>query len=388
MTTDLHELLRERAQAAPLEPLDVGALSRAGDRRLRRRRGLLVAGSAAAILLVAGGAVALGQRDAGTRSRQPASSPSGAASPGIAATSIAWSRGSIIHDGAQTIDVGRTIYRLVQTSSGFVFSDYQGRVLSWHDGEVHVVGTSGGPLTGTAQSPLAGWVEGTGKTLSFVVFDQATGAVIPIAGHSSSAPGPAPGGYENGDIAVIDGDTVYWRDGRQTYEATISEDRASTPRVLSIGARWLLLGVANGVAVLNDEDTGAIEVGRLADPAKLALRESSDPALLSPDGRWLVGESLPNQDPRVYDTATGAPTSLAVKAGFLLVYEWLDDDTVAVLSARTEHTDYQLLACSVTTGQCRVVVADLGEAPVKPGGGNGSGFALPIGDYYFPFPHG
>jgi len=71
MTEKLKNLLHERAAAVDFAVPDVDSLTRAGDRRRRRRTAAIVAGSVA-VLAVVGGAVALPQLVGGDGSPEPA----------------------------------------------------------------------------------------------------------------------------------------------------------------------------------------------------------------------------------------------------------------------------------------------------------------------------
>ena len=81
-------------------------------------------------------------------------------------------------------------------------------------------------------------------------------------------------------------------------------------------------------------------------------------AQISPDARWL---NMDADEPTIYDLRTAKRVPIDIDGRFFGVgYEWLDEDTVAVLAARTETSPVELLSCDVPSGACTVTVDDLG----------------------------
>ena len=112
-----------------------------------------------------------------------------------------------------------------------------------------------------------------------------------------------------------------------------------------------------------------------------------DALSLSPDGGWAaVGFSQASGPVRVFDVRTGVESELPIDVFTAYPYEWLDDDTLALLSLPTAGAHYQLLTCRVSASTCAVAVPDLGEG--RDEGANGVHFVLPTGEPYFPYPHG
>jgi hypothetical protein len=92
---------------------------------------------------------------------------------------------------------------------------------------------------------------------------------------------------------------------------------------------------------------------------------------LAPDGRhWFTDE---NDEFAVYDSATGRRQDPAHPGfEFAAPYQWLNDDTMAVIAVpdADKGGPVSLLTCRVSTDDCRVAAADIG---------NYGDFAVPVG---------
>jgi hypothetical protein len=144
--------------------------------------------------------------------------------------------------------------------------------------------------------------------------------------------------------------------------------------------------MADGLLLEQDQQTGGLSAVRSGGSVPLGV--PSGTPLVSPNGDWVAFGADASETPvLVYDTHSGNPSSLDIHAFRALPTQWLDASTVVLLVAPSEDADYQLWRCSVPSGDCGVAVADLGSGPTT-SGGNGLRFALPIGDYWFPYPHG
>ncbi len=126
MTTDLHDLMSERAERLDPPALDASAIMAAGDRRVRRRR--WTGGAGAAVLCVAAALAAPAVLGGSGTDGLVAERPADREDP------VAWVSGSVLHtspDGPE-VELGRgSRSRSSRADSGFVFSDA--------DGHVHVV---------------------------------------------------------------------------------------------------------------------------------------------------------------------------------------------------------------------------------------------------------
>lgn len=377
MTETLHTLLHERAERADLAPVDLDRVVRDGGRAVVRRRRSITAGVVAALVGTAGvGMGALG----GDRDRRPTERP-----PEISSTAdgISWAEGSVIHDGASTLDVGHTIGRYVSTSVGYVFTDGHGQVWSAHDGTVESVGTTVGRLVSDPDGTLAGWADTSGKRLVYAVLDQSTGMVATFQGHARPL-AVAPGILLEGGMIGVDGRTAVWRDDDSYYRAELWTDGTPLPETIPPGNA--VIGVGAGLLLEQEPQTGRIWVVRPG--SRTSLGTPNGTPLVAPGGDWVAfGSDASGTPVDVYDTRSGDAVTLDIDAFRAVATQWLDDETVVLMVAPAEDADYQLWRCAVPEGRCAVAVADLGSGPTT-SRGNGLRFALPIGDVWFPYPHG
>jgi hypothetical protein len=94
------------------------------------------------------------------------------------------------------------------------------------------------------------------------------------------------------------------------------------------------------------------------------------PGQFSEGGHYLT---LDADSPEVFDVRTGEQVDFGLR-GFATGYEWLDADTLVILSADTEHGQLRLLTCTVPAADCQVAV-ELGDVDEFPGD-----LALPVGE--------
>ncbi len=353
MTGALRTTMQTRADALDGFDLDLDAIVHAGDRRVRRRRNALVGGGAA-LALVAGG-TAFGLHDRGTT-----------AEPGPASDSaqpFTYAVGSVIHSGTSRFDVGVPVDSMVQTATGVVFADSQQRVYVEKDGSTHQVGR-------LSLAPTSLVVDDAGTTVAWVDGDRLevyTGGGAP----ATSAPVQQPAG---GDAAValkaISGNTVWFWDGRGTmaYDLGSGQERhvAGYPdrdNLQDVSAGRMLVqiqdgstGAGIGMSVLDQASRGG------SAPPQVPEVYSGD---LSPDGtHWFTQDA---DQFAVFDSATASRQDPSYKSlGFVFAapYQWLDDDTMAVLalpSGSTDHPLISLLTCHVSTDACVVTASDIGD---------------------------
>lgn len=149
---------------------------------------------------------------------------SGAPDPGIeiATTTVqsnfpTYARGSVIHNGTDTVDVGAPVRAFVRTSVGYVAVDPAGVVRSVVGGSVSEVGRVAAPAIRLVSDPdgdLAGWVEISGDRPAFAVLDQSDGSLTTndertLAGQPLLADQKDPAYF----YAIDDG-VAYWNDSR------------------------------------------------------------------------------------------------------------------------------------------------------------------------------
>lgn len=365
MTEKLKSLLHEQAETVDFAVPDVAALTRAGDRRVRRRRGLV--GGVAALAVV--GALAAPRIVGGAPDSTPVVSE-----PAPQPAQVTWATGHVLHVGDRTIDVGVGVKAYVRTSAGFVVADPAGVVHSVVDGKVSDVGRTDARhprLVADSAGTLVGWVERDGDRLGFVVLDQATGrttrnddATAPGMGLLADQPDPA---YF---YAISDG-TAYWRDLR----GAVAVDLASGDvRVIDADARngFDILDAEDGVIAFNASDDGTA-LGATRRGALMLPQVYGSMGTFSPGAGYYSSDA---DEPQVYDARTGERVALDLHYAFATGYEWLDGHRLAVLAQKTGRSPVQLLTCAVPAGTCDVTVADLGSFDDL----QGDGFQLPVGE--------
>lgn len=95
--------------------------------------------------------------------------------------------------------------------------------------------------------------------------------------------------------------------------------------------------------------------------------------VFSPDARYYSSDA---DEPEVHDARTGRRIDFDLGGRtFATGYEWLDDETLAMLAAKGENGPVELLSCAVPEGSCTSVVDDLGTFEELLGH-----FQLPVGE--------
>lgn len=355
MTEKLKTLMDESAQQQFAAP-DLDAIVRAGDRTVRRRRLAVGAAGLAAAAVVATGVVLVTGDGSGTDNSQVADHTGT-----LPVDVLTWSWDDAFHTAEATYPVGHPIKAYVRTSAGYAFTDGEGKVFSFVDGEVAEIGSidADNPrLVADDEGSLVGWVDPSGGELSFVAYDLADGTTSRF-GSASAGTGTLADEEDPFYLYAIDGRTAYVHDsdGAVAHDVDTGEER-----VIDANARngFDIKGVENGVvafAVDNQEDVGTIL--RSPDGGTIDLAPGwGGPAYFSPDGRWVA---LEGDKPEIYDATTGERVSIDIGGRpFGTEAEWLDNDTVVVGAAQKLVGPLQLLTCEVPAGTCSVVVPDLG----------------------------
>jgi hypothetical protein len=358
--TDLPTLLHERADRAHLAPIDLDAVVRTGDRRVRRRR-LATYGGALAVAGAVGGAALLGGGGGSPRAVDPAS-PVPSASAGDASWFL---DGRLHHDGTST-DLGLDVVTYVRTSVGFVLVDTDDVVWSWTGrGEPERVGTAAEAsprLAGDPQGTVAAWIQVRGSERSVTMVDQATGTTSELRGAG------------DGDAAVtaVDGDRVWWRQDGQSLSWSRTQGEVPVPPGTTV------LAAAAGRIVYLRDDRVLTALGTAPGDDDVVLDDSyHDVGALSPDGALWSADA---DEVGVVRTSDGEPVPLDLDAAFSTGYEWLDEDTLVVLAGDGDPDDggsmtARILVCEVPGGSCTDASGELGTFDDLEAGD----FALPVG---------
>lgn len=363
---DIQTLLSERASTIAPPVLDLDAITRAGTRRVRRRR--LTAAGGMAVVVTAAVAVPASLLGAGVLG-------SGDPDSGFAGTDasvVTWSTGNVIHAGDRAIDVGHKVDLFVEVPDGYVFADPERTVWHWTDGEARRVGelaTDHGRQL-VADGPHVAWVDDN----LYTVLDT-TDDTYRREGTAEIEPAPEFGGPA---VDALDGDHLYVRDARGALRFDLST-RALTVIVPAedIAPAFRFDDVEGGLVLFSNE----VDEPQ-PDEATYASREVSQPGAplavsggnLSPDGRLVMSENSSTQSDHftLIEVATGEDlTPAAADAyGFFLGYAWLDNDTYAAFAFKDAEDPRlaDLLTCEVA-GACTVTT----ETPLR------WPFQLPIG---------
>ncbi len=360
MTGQLRTTLNTRADDLTTWEADLDAIVRDGDRRVRRRR-VAVASGLAGVLAVAGGTAALTTR--GHARPQPAEQDT---------RPLSYAVGQVIHTGNGQVDVGVKVESMVQTINGFVFSGPDQKVYEEKDGDVqeigHLANAQSRIVTGD-DGLVVTWWDGERIHAWPTAFASGTANTIPVA---ESWQPDSPPHVE----ALSDGHMWYW-DGQETKVAEVRPTPSTafwpdsgfpTPDTIQDAAGdKLLVRVAGGMAVI-DANLRPLDGDQLPgwEPGTdLSGVEPQVPNLstgdLAPDGKhWF---SHDNDEFALFDSASGQRQEPAHPGfAFAAPYQWLGDDTMAVLATHGSSDDPQisLLTCRVSTNDCQVTAPDIG----------------------------
>jgi hypothetical protein len=379
MTGQLRTTLQRRADQLDTWQVDPEVIARAGDRRIRRRRTAL-AGGVAGIIAVAGGVTVLVARDHATQV-QPADQD---------VKPLTYAVGSVIHTGNGTVDVGRKVDAMVRTKWGFVFSTPDHQVFSEQDGEVHQIGHL--PANSKLFASDDGWVTawwdgqviqtwpgyGPGESATTVDFDRSS-PHGPTSGWPSGSP-PRVEAVSDGHVWYFDGrdhwiseswpttTTAIWKDVNPPGSGTVVD--AAGDQILVKTDDGMTVTTANLLPERVDQQAGWKPGGDLT--GLTAQVKNLDYGDLAPDGKhWFTDE---NDEFAVFDSATGQRQDPAHPGyAFAAPYQWLDDDTMAVLALKgtSDNEPVSLLTCHVSTDDCQVTAPDIGHY---------GDFAVPVGE--------
>ncbi|MGA9746724.1 MAG: hypothetical protein WBQ50_04635 [Nocardioides sp.] len=353
MTGLLSDVMHDRADTAGHPVVDLDAIVRVGDRRLRRNRAVSGLAVAAVVLAAAAGSVtAMGLLDLGDdlAADAPPTDPK-------AALAI----GDQIHVGARTFDVGRPVASLVQTDDGLVYTTTDDTV--WlYDGEtsVEVGRADGNRLRADDAGSLVSWVAlAEDGHPQYVVFDTSSRRELARVDNEAAGPSKEPSD-EGAEVFAVDDGSVYWRDGFDIvrYDVASGQETTISSRIDD------LVDVAGGrfAYAVDGRDVGngrwGIAVGPQLDPGDVSLAEASH-GYLSPDGRLLAAEE--SDSIAVYATDDGQDLTPQVNGyEYVVSYGWVADDVASVLALSSfteEAASGDILECDVSDDACTVVTS-------------------------------
>jgi len=315
-----------------------------------------------------------------------------------AARRLTYAQGRTIHWGDDTIDAGRDVLSLHPTDDGVVFTGTDASIWFADGSELEQIGTLGdGSLSDTAYGfdkratissgntgSLVAWFSVTQGKQGLVVYD--TSARNEVLRTPATAPADGLGRrypqWPEQILAVLD-DAVYaacagrgdscWLEGNQRiarYDRTTGErtvvkeavyqaDLRSRARQLIVGGRYASGLVLEGPGVdLRRRGTSLVAL----EDRTLPPGRPTSPFYVDRGGRQTAGFATG----RAHRLRLHLPSD-QVTAENLHVFQWLDDDTLALWSgARFGHHHNDLLTCTLSTGRCAKVV-DGSSVDVVPG---------------------
>lgn len=400
MTDTLRELLRQGAdvEVPVLDPHDLVVL---GERRLRRRRRNTVAAAVAAVVLVGVSGVVAGT--ARLESRGPVGRPGGTddvpSSVETPTRPIVWSddhghgRVGALHVGGREVEIDQELHSVLDwsmavTDAGAVFARDDHTVWFTDGGtpqriasDACVVAAGDYPSLGLATGnagPLVAWFDcAPASRGDLVVYDTAVGREVarhhlpacaqtrqpthlPSSG-ASCVPDAVVGQHVYVGRVDVEGDLVEHRfrldlatgQVQPTDPATYLEDLRSRPRTLVVGDTWQSGRPTEAVG----SRTGLTFRGRELVPT------------------WAGGSPEDGTETRVFSRPTGTPVRFRLPAGYqppptdvgteFTIFEWLDDDTVALAQSGFDVVG-DILVCHLADGSCRLAQSHGGIVPGLP----------------------
>ncbi len=232
MTGMLKQVMHERADELGHSPVDLDAVLRDADRRIRRRRIVAVAAGAASVVAVA--ALATQFIPSGGRSTQVTDGSD------AVPYAISYASGETIHVGESELDVGHPIRAYVQTDAGYVFTSTDRAVYTFVDGTAERVGSLGrvdkDQTELVADGPRVAWVD---EQDGVTVLDVGSGEV------SHTAVEKVPGMDDAPQVTALDGTTAYFVDARgvvvwDSATGAVTVRGITAPRVVDAEAGLLL----------------------------------------------------------------------------------------------------------------------------------------------------
>jgi hypothetical protein len=405
----LRETFERQAGNAGAPDLDIDELVGLGEHRLRRRRLTAVAGTGVAvvlaIVLAIGGTAWNRSADQGPVHRGPKHSPKTDTTTPTAPRPLVYSdvrvdkpgdlQGDPIHVGDRVVDTGGGWVHMDVVDGGLVYTTggYQddGRVWFSDGGAPEQIGSHacdvgrGAPgtvVTGNS-GPLAAWLDCTREDRpQLVVYDTRSGR------EAARQPTPPECGVTNGvsygylsarcSVYAVIGDHVYftvWTDPIGAFQFDLGTDHVTQVTLAELAGDPLIPGTYGDVSQAYLDDIRSHPRGLVVGDTW----ETGTPTLSGFQFGFqfaVVGTRLvPSSDGHLtsaFDTATRRPVELHLPAGYVPdpdelddggfgLFQWLDDDTVALENFRTGRHDQDILTCRLSTGRCELAVPSLGR---------------------------
>lgn len=357
MTEKLKTLLDDAAEGAGMSfaTPDLDAITKAGDRTVRRRRVATgLAGMAAVAAIVTGVAVVSGGPS------NDRVDPAGTFSTEVPM----WTVGSTLHTPDATYDVGHEVAAFVRTSAGIVFASPEKdgffSIWAYDGGEAKKIGNTDNNidqsmLKSDPGAPYAAWIEvdpaGEGEWTN-VVYDQASGERVFGAGVGANRP------EHKWQMMALDGDRLAVADPVRPHGVSVIDlatGEASSPEdmqgeyVLALdGDRWV------GLREIGREDAGIT----LHTPSGNADLPDVEGGMVSfsPNGTYFLAVK---EGIGVFDAGNATAVSVGGDEAGAVGLEWVDADTILALRGLDSDGPAEILSCEVPDGNC----TKLGDLP-------------------------
>jgi hypothetical protein len=365
----IKETLTEQADAVTEPGLDLDAVMRTGDRRIRRRKvGSVLAVAAASVAVLAGGITVLH-----VVSDEPA--PPAGQPMNFTERRPTYAMDGKIHFGSETIGVGKDeLAAFVQTDAGFVYVTPDGTVNATDGRRTTKIGSGNTTkrLTADDNGTLVGWVDSGPKRPEFVVYDVAARREVVRTALGTVANAPED---KLPRVSAIDDGFAYFSTGTGVYRRNLAtgansviDPKAGPEKLQAVDAgqfTWEVLqppGQTQQIAVGTD---------LRKPPAKVYDGWTSN---VSPGARFLMTDMA--DEVRLFDLRTGQQLPLKFPGYTLIVpTQWQGDGSFyAVGFSQDEKAPVDLLKCSTSALTCEVEVARFAPSPSEQ-----VGFQLPVG---------
>ncbi|MGC4941453.1 hypothetical protein [Kribbella sp. DT2] len=369
MTGLIKETLTEQADGVTEPSLDLDAVMRTGDRRIRRHKvATVLTVAAASVAVLAGGITVV--KVTGDEPVQPAGQPMN-----FTERRPTYAANGTIHFGSETIGVGKDqISAFAQTDAGFVYVTSDGTVKATNGRRTEQIGTGNSTrrLAVDDRGPLVGWVDSTRPTPEFVLYDVAARREVTRTSEGNRPGTPAP----NDDpvqVSAIDDGTAYFgaNDGLRRWNVAEGKGQLIKP-----GAKPTLLHAVSAGQLVWERDQG----DKPSDLASGTDINTSRPRTyqgwtvnVSPGGRFMMTDIA--DEVRLYFLESGRQLPLKFD-GYMLIgpTQWQGDGTFYAVGFKDGTTPVDLLTCSTSALTC-----DLTKAAIAPSPTDKVEFQVPVG---------